>query len=562
MPSITFWNRLEPRPRSDDIRAQLAAPVRDALWMLTRQWQFGEFHAEDSGSPAWVTVSSTSMPFVAYRPGKGAVAPLTGAAPIEELIQTEEVTPDLALRVELGQTFEAFLHDAGATTAMIGAFRTSYPLTASAESADEEGRRFQAVVQGRAVDGVGVYQAARQSLPQLPPAPAVPGGQRTAVLTALQQLVAWVAEVHGSLGTGDAPAWNPERLEYAADLFAAAPEGPLQITAVPDRSAEFDWYSLDLAGPATQTIPAGQPVSSSFSIVPANVRFPGIPNARWWDFENARIDFGAVTAGRSDLVKMLVLDFALVHGNDWFVIPFEQAVGSLCRIDSLVVRDVFGEDTHVLRADAGALPAGQRWTVFSTAHAGGLADFFVLPPSAAALTQRSAAFEDVRFGRDEMADMVWAVERVVEGALGQPLPGQERDAVLRAAESTQVPPGSALVYTIQTSVPDNWIPFLPVVIDPVEAQIALERASMLRSGGQGPPQPVLPVGRILRPTSLNNQPYRVREEEVTRVPVRVQRLFSRTRWTDGSTRVWIARPKGASPRERSSGLRFDVAATG
>lgn len=564
MPSITFWNRLEPRPRSDDIRAQLAAPIRDALWMLTRQWQFGEFHAEDSGSPAWVKVGSTSMPLVAFQPGNGPVAPFTGAAPLEELVETEDVTPDLALRVELGQTFETFLGDAGVPVAIRDAFRNSYALTALVDSADEEGVRFQSVVQGRAVDGVAVYLAARQSLPQPPPAPAVPGGQRTAVLSALQQLVDWVAQVHGSVGTGDAPSWNPERLEYEVDVFAAAPEGPLRLTARPDRSAEFDWYSLDLAGPAAEALPAGQAASSTSSIVPANVRFPGMPNARWWDFENAQLDFGAVTAGRPDLAKMIVLDFMLVNGNDWFVIPFDQAVGSLCRIDTLAVRDVFGEDTYVLRADADAAAPNRRWTMFSTTHAVGLADFFVLPPSAAASIQRSANIEDVLFGRDDMANMVWAVERLVEGALGQPLPGQERDALLRASESTTVQPraGSALVYTIQTRVPENWIPFLPVVIDPVEEQIALERAAMLRTSLQGPPQPVLPAGRILRPASLSGQPYRVREEEVTRVPVRVQRLFSRSRWTDGSTHVWIARPKGAGRGERSSGLRFDVAETG
>ena len=40
----------------------------------------------------------------------------------------------------------------------------------------------------------------------------------------------------------------------------------------------------------------------------------------------------------------------LVHGNDWFVIPFRQPVGSLCWIDSLVVHDVFGGATLVEQA--------------------------------------------------------------------------------------------------------------------------------------------------------------------------------------------------------------------
>ena len=51
MASITFWNRLEPRPRSNSIRESLAARIRDPLWLLTRQWQMGEFRGDDAGSP-------------------------------------------------------------------------------------------------------------------------------------------------------------------------------------------------------------------------------------------------------------------------------------------------------------------------------------------------------------------------------------------------------------------------------------------------------------------------------------------------------------------------------
>src|SRR5207245_7558878 len=57
--SITFWNRLEPRPRSPgSVRDTLAARVRDPVWMLTRQWQMGEFRGEDAGSPANVRIAT------------------------------------------------------------------------------------------------------------------------------------------------------------------------------------------------------------------------------------------------------------------------------------------------------------------------------------------------------------------------------------------------------------------------------------------------------------------------------------------------------------------------
>ena len=45
------WNRLEGRPRSDDLTRSVRAEVRDPLWMLARQWQFGELAGDDAGTP-------------------------------------------------------------------------------------------------------------------------------------------------------------------------------------------------------------------------------------------------------------------------------------------------------------------------------------------------------------------------------------------------------------------------------------------------------------------------------------------------------------------------------
>ena len=45
IPTITAYNRLEATPRTTNFDRSLKAEVRDAMWMLTRQWQFGEFQA-------------------------------------------------------------------------------------------------------------------------------------------------------------------------------------------------------------------------------------------------------------------------------------------------------------------------------------------------------------------------------------------------------------------------------------------------------------------------------------------------------------------------------------
>src|SRR3954466_12365190 len=51
LPILHGWNRLEGRPRTTDFTRSLRAEVRDPLWFLTRQWQFGEFQGEDAASP-------------------------------------------------------------------------------------------------------------------------------------------------------------------------------------------------------------------------------------------------------------------------------------------------------------------------------------------------------------------------------------------------------------------------------------------------------------------------------------------------------------------------------
>ena len=43
--------RLEGRSRDANNESGLEMRIADALWMLGRQWQFGEFRGEDNGSP-------------------------------------------------------------------------------------------------------------------------------------------------------------------------------------------------------------------------------------------------------------------------------------------------------------------------------------------------------------------------------------------------------------------------------------------------------------------------------------------------------------------------------
>ena len=654
MPSITTWTRLEPRPRAPALAPTLSARVRDPLWMLTRQWQVGEFRGEDAGSPAWAQLAATTSRFMGWQvEGETTVRPLPASDPIEDTVESEPFTPDLTLRVELGQVFERLLAASSVAAPVWEAIQDAYPLpplpprpddppatpfltlplneratlnagtlatsliTAFGDGgivlskaatidvrktdewwviddpdfgrryavrwqppdtevsvfldppaeleADRAAERFRAVCAGRAIDGFAIYCAVKAKQPLLPAARSGGAAGTNRLLDAGQGLLAWVAGVYGDVGAADAPAWEPERLEYRLSAIAATPDGGLATLAVhPGHTGAFDWYALDLRAHSRGTNPTQ---TMRFSMLPGHVRFRGMPNARWWEFETGTAPFGEIRPDRRDVAKLVLIDFALVHGNDWFMLPIEQPVGSLCRVDSLVVHDVFGVETLIERADAAPARSGELWTLFSTAvedESEQVADFFLLPPSAAGATQVGAASEDVRFLRDEAANVAWAVEEATENGVGEPWSGHERDQARRAQHgdrppaTTSGPTPPPLRYLLQTPVPESWIPFLPVGVDPQKGIFRLERVFAQRT--YGPDGPILPVGRILRPTKIGpGEPYRIFEEEVPREGMRVTRHAVRSRWIDGSTHLWIARRKNVGTGEGSAGLRFDLA---
>ncbi len=566
MSSITWWNRLEPRPRSGDPARALEAQVRDPAWFLARQWQFGEFIAEDTGSPAFVQLTTRTAPFVGVRLSGGTPRPLPPGKPLEQIVESEAFSPDLMLRVELGQTLDSLLIQEGLSQASRDLIRRAYEFSADVSNRvqEPEAERFGRVCNARAIDGYRFYEALTLSSPDDPsPIPDLAGGERAKAHRASITFKSWVEEVYGGLGQSDPPSWRPDRLEYGAEVFATRPTGEVTaLSAQADREGGFDWYAFDEVQGVETSLPAGVVKRDSKSVLPVHVRFRGMANHRFWDFEWGRVNFSGVEADTRDLARLLVMDFMLVHSNDWFILPLEQPAGT-CRIDSLVVHDVFGGLTQVDRADAKPGPVGKRWTMFSTTaedRESGLADYFVLPPSAAAVTRHGQPLETVHLLRDPVANLAWAVEHATEGPLGVAWRGHEREVLTEpAAQTSASGDGSPLNYQIQTSVPRHWIPLLPVSLDALEGTIALVLGSMIRAGSGGEPQTSAPLGRILNPSTLGGSPYRIPDEEVPRIGTRVSRVTCVSRWIDGSNHIWIARRKSAGAGEGSSGLRFDTA---
>jgi hypothetical protein len=223
-------------------------------------------------------------------------------------------------------------------------------------------------------------------------------------------------------------------------------------------------------------------------------------------------------------------------------------------VQGLVVTDVFGDRTLVRAADEGE-ESWQRWSLFNLSNLGELGSYnrqFLLP-SVLGGALESEPLERVQFVRDETANMVWAVEEVIPDATGSGINGHD------AADKTGVIPTpihdspAAIRYVLGTTVPENWIPFLPVQRPGSVQDIAFQRAAMPRLGV--PPRDVIRAkGVLLNEPTL---PWFLNEEEIPFAGTIVTRSYQRARWYDGRTYVWIGRRCETGRGVGSSGLRFD-----
>src|SRR5687767_12685568 len=86
-PTVTVWNRVEGRPRSVEFDRALRAEVRDALWMLTRQWQLGEFYGDDAGSPVTATMQLSNAELTSFQARDGTPSAIDDSLPLEAVVE-------------------------------------------------------------------------------------------------------------------------------------------------------------------------------------------------------------------------------------------------------------------------------------------------------------------------------------------------------------------------------------------------------------------------------------------------------------------------------------------
>ena len=165
--------------------------------------------------------------------------------------------------------------------------------------------------------------------------------------------------------------------------------------------------------------------------------------------------------------------------------PLGLPVGSICQIASVIVTDTFGVRTVIPSIGGSTHPAASTWRMFahSADRAAGASldssarqpDQFFLTPTLMR-TLEGKPLEEVLLLRDEMANLAWGVEGIVEGLSGRAV--DRRQAYAERQPSAPAPSSTrkdALVWRPATDVPDYWIPLIPVQIDPASGAIAFRR---------------------------------------------------------------------------------------
>lgn len=582
---LRIWSRLEPRTRQLDFADSLAARVADPVFMLGRQWQFGEFAGTDAGSAIFATLARQINPVLV--PGAGA------DDGVDVVAERLPIDFPLIVRARLGRTLLSRLdaaviasgvdpadYDAAAYHDLFFRFfgpldpEPTDPVAVARDRTAPRAVRARHALRGRCVDGVRAHllTAPDLTVASLPAdlTSELPVGHAELVVDVLLEFREWFERTYLQPQFGGSR-WEGDQLEYAVGAVVARGATTVEVEAAEHLGGHLDWYSFDQGASMPASGGATAVAVDVRSVIPVPAEFPGMPKPRWWQFEDAAVDLGKLSADATDTARIVVSEFALLYSNDWFTVICRQPVGSVAELQGVIVTDTFGWRTLVQPTIS---PAGEDWTgwdAFSLAprssgpSQGPLPQHLYLPRTLPVIND-SEPLEQVVFVRDETADMVWAIEqRIPDGLDGSRDAADasrrmrrnlDPDAVtVRAASST-----AELRYILQTEVAENWIPFVPVHLPGQLRAIQLQRGTLRRTIG---PEDTLirPRTSILRDgIDADDQrvaPYYVHEEEVPRVGVRVQGLLRRARAYDGMPVVWHARRVTTGRGEARSGLAFD-----
>ena len=592
--AVVAFSRFEPRAVDVNLETTLEVQVHDALWMLTQQWRMGEYKGSDAGSAVRAKVNSKSERISRFKSFKspGAIDYLHDK-PLEAMAENMPLKPDLLLKVQMGKYFLKDLRRRQGNNNFFDEFKAYFkietPTIDSQNHANNTMDEYNAAsnkellgllntFNANALDGYALFEFALPNVNNIltpgivlanPPADPL---LRDHITNACQSLIEWYQNTFSIPSTNDVT-WSEQSLEYKFKVSAPNSGGQTVLNADGYRNGNLDWYDFDISNVSNETLGGSSQTSDAVtsSYIPVRIQFKGMPVSRWWEFEYASLDIGNMMIGKQDMLKMMIQNFGQIYSNDWLILPLALPVGSICEIKHMLVTDVFGKHTLVNPAGTGQDNEWQRWSMFNLNIVGEQpvpGDLRLLIPPSTLNRLESEPFEKVIFLKDEMANMVWAIEdRIPDGIKG----GTEgklgelnlhnyfrKNNFYEASQPSLNPNNAEISFKLSNSLPEYWIPFIPVKdTSPSDNRsIKYRRAKFKRIiDGINTDDYVSPRTSILKPS--NSDPYFLNEEEILKPGLIVKSTFQRARWYNGEVVTWMGRSRTNGRGEGRSGLKFD-----
>lgn len=548
---ITTWNRLEGSPYKEDDVSPYEFRIRDPLWMLSRQWQMGNFEAEDNGSPITVYCDYTASKVMGV---KGTETTKYETFELDEFPLESHIEsiydPSYSLQdkykagIMLIETIDASALSAtqkGLLSKSLWANESSFLLDASSYIDDQEmDQYFTLLLRKNQLDGVKLFLSGT-SLRTITgvsfDTTLIEEAWQKRLLTVIPSLIDTMQY------------WKNNKLEYEFDIITS--EGGRrfeQFKAKNYHNNSIEWYNFNHDNRIiTSKVPSTAPERISKEMIPSSFSFPGMPSARLWEIQDASRNLMNLNPEKTELLKLVVTDFTLNFSNDWFDFPLTVENGTNVKIDSLRIKDVFGEVITINQVKS-------KTNFFSTGEKQNDALLLLTTNSK---KEMGKPIEKVVFARDEIANLVFGVEKIVPNGFGLGKEGREKK---KSSEPVDLSIGSTKSnYKIKTTFEENWIPF---VMKKKSDELHLHRASQfVNNPDTGENERIRPQSILLRSgiSDDNKQtaPYFINEEEILRSGVVVQTNYQRTRWYDGRVVCWLGREKRLGKGELNSSLRFD-----
>jgi len=580
---------IAPRTRTNDYAKALSFEVFDPLWMLARQWQYGRFKGNDCGSmvTAKIRVNRRRLDSI-YPPNSADKATYSTDTPMEYDVEkmNRPITPMVRIEsaIYFRKTLLAKTEISGKQEQILAQLIQTFPLdpfipdTAVEEKTIEtlkietnaNLKQLYAAYGKRIFDGYKLYQASLGSIPL-----------SSEYADTVNEYKKWFANKYFPVENETDRCWNERKLGYEMGIG----ENSNRYEAEDYHTGRLSWYSFDAKGefadPPKKTDTVEQKLLS-YMPVPAN--FPGAPKRRLWEFEDTSVQFGhQANDDFSLLANAVIMQYITMYGNDWMLTPIEAETGTVLNVEGIIITDTFGDKTFINqsaeKSDALAKDVSfiDRWNLFGTtlvdaysyekddnfAPQGGL----LFPPSVKR-TEESSPIEEVQFLRDEMANMLWGVETVINDGCGGTIDGKKTSDDILAIVDEQKKDMEEheeeydYSFLLQNRVPINWIPFIPQKIDGEIREIIFRRAAMpvFYNGDFQKVRPateLLKIKEAIRDGKKVVLPRYINEEEITGYGIKLELTAQRTRWFLGESFNWIGAKKVISQYQANSGLLFD-----